>query len=82
MTTVSLLFCCCFYVTVLDQVVSVTFELGQYDAAEGQPSVEVCAVTDLTPAPGQTVSVLVSTEDGTASGKLSVYMLGPITPSS
>ena len=48
---------------------------------------EVCAVTDLTPAPGQTVSVLVSTEDGTASGKLdrlplSVYMLGPITPSS
>ena len=31
--------------------------------------VEVCAVTSATPAPGQTVSAQISTEDGTANGK-------------
>lgn len=35
---------------------------------EGQPTVEVCAVTSSTPSPGQTVTALVSTQDVTATG--------------
>ena len=46
-----------------------TFEQATYSVTEGQPSVEVCAVTSATPAPGQTVSALLSTDDGTAIGK-------------
>lgn len=45
------------------------FELESYGILEGQPSVEVCAVTSATPAPGQTVSAQISTEDGSATGK-------------
>ena len=46
----------------------VTFEQATYAVTEGEPSVEVCAVTSATPASGQTVTALVSTEDGTATG--------------
>lgn len=53
----------------LDQVVVVRFELEEYDVAEGQPSVQVCTVTSSTPLPSQTVSIQVSTVDGTATGK-------------
>lgn len=46
----------------------VMFEQATYTATEGGPSVEVCAVTSATPAPDQTVTAFVSTEDGTAIG--------------
>ena len=46
----------------------VTFEQATYNATEGGPSVEGCVVTSATPAPGQTVTAFVSTEDGTAIG--------------
>ena len=46
----------------------VTFEQATYNVTEGELSVEVCAVTSATPAPGQTVIAFVSTEDGTALG--------------
>ena len=57
-----------FFVLTDDEVI-VSFELATYGASEGQGSVEVCAVPSATPLPGQSVSVLVSTEDGTAIGK-------------
>ena len=46
----------------------VTFELDTYSVTEGEPTVEGCVVTSATPAPGQTVTVFFSTEDGTAIG--------------
>lgn len=46
----------------------VTFELDTYSTMEGEPTVEGCVVTSATPAPGQTVIVFFSTEDGTATG--------------
>ena len=46
----------------------VTFEQATYSVTEGEPSVEVCAVTSATPAPDQTVLAFISTEDGTAVG--------------
>ena len=55
------------YVLTDDEVI-VSFELATYSVSEGQASAEVCAVTSATPIPGQSVSVLVSTEDGTALG--------------
>ena len=52
-----------------DDVVIYSFELATYSASEGQGSVEVCAVPSAALLPGQSVTVLVSTEDGTAVGK-------------
>ena len=52
-----------------DDVVMYSFELATYNASEGQGSVEVCAVPSAALLPGQSVIVLVSTEDGTAVGK-------------
>ena len=49
------------------------FEMSSYDVVEGQSTVEVCVVTSATPAAGQVVSVIVSTEDGSAIGKSFVY---------
>lgn len=57
------------FIIFTDENVIVTFEMSSYDVVEGQPSVEVCAVTSATPVVGQTVSVLLSTEDGSADGK-------------
>lgn len=48
----------------------VSFEFVEYSVGEGEPTVEVCLVTSSTPAPGQTVSAEVSTQDGTAMGIL------------
>ena len=52
----------------IDDDVIVSFELATYSANEGQATAEACAVSSTTPIPGQSVSVLVSTEDGTAIG--------------
>ena len=41
-----------------------------YSVSEGQASAEVCAVASAMPISGQPVLVLISTEDGTATGKL------------
>lgn len=48
----------------------IIFEQQTYDVTEGPGgvSVEVCAVTSATPAPGQTISGLLSTADDTAIG--------------
>ena len=48
--------------------VLIVFEQGTYGATEGQPTVEVCAVANVLPSPGQTVSAQISTEDDTAIG--------------
>lgn len=40
-----------------------------YSVNENSPSVEVCAVTSATPAPGQIVSAQLSTADDSALGK-------------
>ena len=53
----------------IEQNILITFELESYGVSEGQPSIEVCTVTSATPAPGQTVSAQISTEDGSATGK-------------
>ena len=52
-----------------DQNILITFELDDYSVLEGQPSVEVCAVTSATPDQGQSISDQISTEDGSATGK-------------
>ena len=49
-------------------LITIDFELDSYTVMEGQPTVEVCAVTSSTPSPGQTVIALVSTQDVTATG--------------
>lgn len=51
-----------------DDDILVTFEFPLYSVTEGQPSVEVCAVTSATPFLGLTVTVQLSTVDGTATG--------------
>ena len=43
--------------------------MDNYAVTEGQPSVEVCAVTSSTPPIGQSVSAQVSTVDGSATGE-------------
>ena len=59
-----------FFVLIDDeQNILITFELDSYDVPEGQPSIEVCAVTSATPDQGQSISAQVSTEDGSATGK-------------
>ena len=56
------------FVSIDDEVI-ISFEMAMYSVSEGQGSVDVCAVTSAIPLPGQSVSALVSTEDGTAIGK-------------
>ena len=51
------------------------FEDSSYSVTEGQPSVEVCAVTSATPAPGQIVSAQLSTANEFALGKGSPTLL-------
>lgn len=58
-----------------DEAVAVMFELSSYDVVEGQSTVEVCVVTSATPAAGQVVSVIISTEDGSAIGNSSVTLV-------
>jgi hypothetical protein len=53
----------------VEQNILITFELDSYGVQEGQPSVEVCAVTSATPDQGQSISAQISTEDGSATGK-------------
>lgn len=56
----------------VQDIIIITFELDNYGATEGQSSVEVCAIASATPNPGQAVSAQISTQDGSAIGKLSL----------
>lgn len=53
-----------------EQNILITFELDSYGVQEGQQSVEVCAVTSATPEQDQSILAQISTEDGSATGKL------------
>ena len=55
----------------VEEGILITFELDGYGVSEEDSSVEVCAVTSATPAPGQTAAAEISTEDGSATGKKS-----------
>ena len=55
-----------------DDVITGSFESGDYSVGEGSSHAQVCVVISATPVPGQPVSVLVSTTPGTAKGKIVV----------
>ena len=60
-----------FFVSIddVEDAITVSFELANYGATEGQQTVEVCVITSATPAASQTVTAQISTQDGTAVGK-------------
>ena len=57
-----------------DDVAIISFEMAAYSVDEGEGGLEVCAVPSAALLPGESISVIVSTQDGTATGKkLTLY---------
>ena len=52
-----------------DDVTIISFEMAAYSVDEGEGGLEVCAVPSAALLPGESISVIVSTQDGTATGK-------------
>ena len=58
-----------------DDIAIISFEMAAYSVDEGEGGLEVCAVPSAALLPGESISVLVSTQDGTATGKKLTLLL-------